>query len=255
MAQDTTSTVATSAGLATLGPVGWALAAANLATGIFGGMSARKQRKKLKAELERRRLALIDSKNMAIGRIAEGTAAAKSPLEAIAERVRTEEGFKDPVLEQSLVAGTRQQLGAQLRQTQAGQTSASQGIPQQQLMMAALLSQVQSSSLSRQLARRQESTRALAGIYGQLSEITQAGAQSAAGIETQFASMAQNEPIFNQEGNDVLASGLGGLMSFLNTDTGKQGLAELFAKWNKDGGNWYDAIPAGTGSNNYGPNY
>lgn len=213
-------------------PVTIALGLGQLGGSLYGIKSQRKQRKRLKAELKRRREALIDSKNQAIGRISEGTAAAKSPLESLAQRVRDEEGFRDPVLEQSMVAGSREQLGQQIRQTQAGQTSASQGIPQQQLMMAALLSQVQSAQLGRQLARRAESTRALTGIYSQLSEITQAGAQSASGIEMQYANAMQQETLLNDEPYDPLGGFLGSMMSFLQTDTGKEGLSALFSKFN-----------------------
>lgn len=211
-------------------PVSMTLGAANLAGGLYGMSSQRRQQKRLKAELERRRLALIESKNLAQGRIAEGTAAAKAPLEALAERVRTEEGFRDPVMEQAVAAGARQQLGAELRQTQSARGgSTASPIPQQQLLMALALSQASLGSESRRLARRMESTRALSGIYGQLSEITQSGAQSAAGIETQFASALQQEPLFNQgQGQDPLAAGLGGLLSFLGTDTGKGALGDLF---------------------------
>lgn len=217
------------AGGGALGPLGIGLMGAQLLGSLYGMKSARRQRKKLKADLERRRLALIESKNLAIGRVAEGTAAAKAPLEALAERVRTEEGFRDPVLEQSLAAGAREQVGAGLRQVEATQTSASLAIPQQQLLMAAALSQSLLGTESRRLQRRMESTRALAGIYGQLSEITQSGAQSAAGIETQFAGMLQQEPTFNEEGNDPLASGLGGMLAFLQTDQGKEALGGLFS--------------------------
>lgn len=212
-------------------PVSLTLGLGNLAGGLYGISSARRQRKRLKAELEKRRLSLIESKNMAIGRVAEGTAAAKSPLEALAERVRTEESFRDPVLEQSAQAGFREQAGAQLRQTEAARGSSSQGLPREQLMMAALMGQVGMASESRRLARRMESTRALSGIYGQLSEITQSGAQSAAGIETQFASALQNEPILNNSPYDPLGQSIGGLLSFLGTDSGKEALGGLFSKF------------------------
>lgn len=229
------ATTAGLAGYAALGPVGWALGAAQLAGSLYGMKSQRRQRKRLKAELERRRVALIDSKNQAIGRIAEGTAASKAPLEAIAERVRTEEGFRDPVLEQSLATGAREQLGQQIRQTQAGQTSASGGIPQQQLLMAALLSQVQSSQLGRQYARRAASTQALTGIYSQLSQITQAGAQSASGIEMQYAGMMQQEPMLNGSPYDPAGDAIGGLLSYFQTDTGKEALGSLFSKFQGGG--------------------
>jgi len=231
--------------------IGAILGGAQLASSIYGISSAHRQRERLKRELERRRVGLIDSKNQAIGRIAEGTAAAKTPLEAIAERVRTEQDFRDPVLEQSLVAGSRQQLGSQIREAQAGQTSASQGIPQQQLMMAALLSQVQSSSLGRQLARRTEATRALTGIYSQLSEITQAGAQSASGIEMQYAQALQGEPVFEQgQGQDSVAGALSGLMAYLGTEEGKGALSGLFSKF--QGGGDLNQTPSPMGSDMWG---
>ncbi len=214
-----------------LDPVSLTLGLGQLGSTLYGMKSARKQRKRLKAELERRRVALIDSKNQAIGRIAEGTAAAKSPLEAIAERVRTEEGFRDPVMEQAATAGFREQVGAQLRQTEAGGSNASQGVPREQLLMAAVMGQVGMASESRRLARRMESTRALSGIYSQLSEITQAGAQSASGIEMQYANAMQNEPILNNQPYDPLGEALGGFMSFLGTDSGKEGLQALFDKF------------------------
>jgi hypothetical protein len=217
-------------------PLTLGLAAAQFGGGLFGMSRQKRQQRRLKDELEKRRVALVESKNLAIGRVAEGTAAAKAPLEALAERVRTEEGFRDPVLEQSLAAGAREQVGAGLRQVEATQTSASLAIPQQQLLMAAALSQSLLGTESRRMQRRMESTRALAGIYGQLSEITQGGAQSAAGIETQFAGMLQQEPTFNEEGNDPLASGLGGLLSFLQTDQGKEALSGLFGMFQGGGG-------------------
>lgn len=207
-------------------PISLAIAGANLAGGIFGSRSARKQRRQLKAELERRRQALIEGKNLAIGRIAEGTAAAKAPLEAIAERVRTEEDFRNPVLEQALAQGVRQNLGAELRKQQATRGDAAQAIPQQQLLMAAALSQTLLASESRRVARRTESTRALSQIYSQLSEVTQAGAHSAANIEGQFSSAIANLPMPPQ--GDAMAAGLGGFLSFLGTDAGKEGLGSLF---------------------------
>lgn len=218
-------------------PLTSAISLAQLGGGFYGMSSARRQQRRLKAELERRRVGLIESKNLAIGRISEGTAAAKVPLEALAERIRTEERFRDPVLEQSMAAGSREQLGAGLRQVEATQTSASMAIPQQNLLMAAALSQSLLGTESRRLQRRMESTKALAGIYSQLGEITQAGAQSAAGIETQFASALQQEPLFNKgEGQDPLAAGLGGLLSFLGTDQGKEALAGLFKMFQGGGG-------------------
>lgn len=207
---------------------------ANLVGGLVGGSRARRKRRRLKREIERRRLGLIESKNLAIGRIAEGTAAAKAPLEAIAERVRTEEEFRDPVMEQALSAGVRQRLGADLRGQQAARSSAVQGIPQQQLLMAAALSQTLMASESRKIARRSEATRALTGIYSQLGEITQAGAHSAANIEGQFSSALANLPI--PEEDDVLSAGLGGFLSFLGTDAGREGLGSLFSMFQGGGG-------------------
>lgn len=216
-------------------PISLTLGAANLAGGIYGARSARRQQARLKAELERRRTALMESKNIAIGRVAEGTAAAKAPLEAIAERVRTEESFRDPVMEQAVAAGARQQLGAELRQTQAAQSgSAASPIQQQRLLMAAVLSQAMLGSESRRLARHMESTKALAGVYGRLGELTQAGAQSAAGIETQFASALNQQPLPDE--SDPVAAGIGGLLSFLGTDTGKEALGGLFKMFQGQGG-------------------
>lgn len=218
-------------------PISLTLGLGQLGGTLWGIKGQRKQRKRLKAELERRRVGLIDSKNQAIGRISEGTAAAKAPLEAIADRVRTEESFRDPVLEQSLQAGVREQLGAETQRVEASQSGTASGLPQQQLLMAAVMSQAMMGTESRRMARRMESTRALTGIYSQLSEITQAGAQSASGIEMQYANAMQNEPILNSEPYDPIGGAIGGLLSFLQTDAGKEGLSSLFGKFNQD--EWY----------------
>lgn len=215
-------------------PVSLTLGGLNLAGSLFGSHRDRKRMKRLKAEIERRRLALIQSKNLAQSRIAEGTAAAKRPLEAIAERVRTEEEFRDPALEQALIAGARQQVGAQLRQAEAAQTSNSSGIPQQQILMAAVLSQSLLASESRRMARRTEATQALGGIYSKLAEITQAGAHSAANLEGQFASAINSLPMPDE--TDTASAALGGFLSFLGTDTGRSGLEQLFSAFRGPGG-------------------
>lgn len=226
----TGSALTGAAGYAALGPVGWALGAAQLGASLFGMSRSRKQRQRMKEELERRRLALINGKNMAIGRLAEGTAAAKAPLEALAERVRTEEDLRDPVMEQSLIAGVREQFGASQQQAQRQSTPA-QSLQLQQLMMAAALGQGYMATESRRVARRTEATRALSGIYGNLSEITLAGAQSASGIEERFAQAQSSLPMMQETGDD-LSNMLGGMLSWLNTDTGKEALGGLFSKFN-----------------------
>lgn len=240
-------TAATTAGLAALGPVGWALAAINIGSGLIGGHRARKQQRKIKAEIERRRLGLIEAKNLAIGRTAEATAAARNPLDALAERVRRESDFRDPMLEQALAAGARQHLGGELRRLESTQSSGAQALPQQQLMMAAALSQAQLGSESRRMARRAQSTQALGQIYAQQAQITQQGAATAANLESEFGqALAQLQmPSFN----DVGSAQIGGLLAFLNTDEGKAGLGDLMKMFGASRGNWYDPIAPGTGAN------
>lgn len=242
-----TSALGAGAGAAYLfgGPVGWAVGLATLAGGIFGGASARRAQERLKREIERRRVGLIESKNIAVGRVEAATAAARTPLEAIADRVRRESDFRDPVLEQSLVAGTRAQIGGELRRTEATQSSASLALPQQNLLMAAVMSQSLLSGESRRLARRAQSTQELTRLYSQMGEITQAGASTAAGIEGQYASALNSLPY--QDQTSVGAAQIGGFLAFLNTDSGKEGLGALFKKFGGGGGggNWFDAPPGG----------
>jgi len=189
------------------------LAFLSVGSSLLNARSAGKAAKKQRAELRRREAQLEETTTQATGAVEAAGRAAVAPLEREVGILRDTEGFRNPMLEQSMIESVRQQAGQAVERVS---TSRNPAAARAKIINALF----QSRGLIAQASARADRLSKLQGARTQLllsaGQSKQQTASTAAGIRMSGAQAIAGLPMPEQAPNTT-ASLTGGFLSSLGS--------------------------------------